>query len=115
MATVSPQERLVFCRFTQLSVLRLLTTPAIMTTEIMTMRQAWQAVDDLLLDPRIDLVDEPFGIESIFRRHSTRDEVAPKRWQDDYLIAFSEAANLTLITFDRALATRARSSILLTP
>jgi len=38
------EERVCFCRFTQLSLLRLLTTQAIMgTDEVMTQAQAWQA------------------------------------------------------------------------
>jgi len=81
----------------------------------LTQSEAWQAYEDLLVDPRIDFIGEPPSAQSVFYRISNRNEVSPKRWQDDYLLAFAEAANLTFITFDRALAARAPSSILLTP
>ncbi len=55
------------------------------------------------------------NLDTTFRRLSTRDEVSPKRWTDDYLAAFAEAGSLTLVTFDRALAVRSPTSLLLMP
>ncbi|MGD0630084.1 MAG: hypothetical protein ABR987_12055 [Terracidiphilus sp.] len=47
-------------------------------------------------------------------RNRTSDEVvAPKMWMDAYLSALAEAAGLTLVTFDRALASRANDVVLL--
>jgi len=39
--------------------------------------------------------------------------VAPKQWADAYLAAFAEAANLTLVTFGRVLAGKAKGAVLL--
>ena len=115
MASVPQEERLVFCRVSQLAVLRLLTTREVMGEDVMTQREALRAYDDLLIDPRIDFIGEPEGVSTILSRISSRDEVSPKRWADDYLVAFAEAGNLTIATFDRAIAGRVSSSILLTP
>ena len=86
-----------------------------MKWDVMTQRQAWRAYEDLRLDPRVDMLAEPSNLELILHRLSDRDEVSPKRWNDDYLIAFAEAAGLTLVTFDRVMAGRANKAVLLTP
>jgi len=80
-----------------------------------TQREAWSVVDRLLADPKILFLEEPGRLDETLRRISNRDEVSPQRWTDDYLAAFAEASNLKLVTFDRALAGRVPSSILLTP
>jgi predicted nucleic acid-binding protein len=38
---------------------------------------------------------------------------SPKEWMDAYLAAFAEAGKLTLVTFDRALAGKAKGAVLL--
>jgi uncharacterized protein len=43
--TLSDDSGLIFCRFTQLGLLRLLTTGAIMGDEVMTQPEAWAAYD----------------------------------------------------------------------
>jgi uncharacterized protein len=57
--TLTPDVSLVFCRLTQLGLLRLLTTAAVMGDEVMTQPQAWGAYDRWHRDPRVELVDEP--------------------------------------------------------
>jgi hypothetical protein len=52
-------------------------------------------------------------LAAAFELLSDRGEVSPKRWQDDYLAAFAQAAGLTLVTFDQTLARRVFPSILL--
>jgi hypothetical protein len=44
-ATLNPHASLIFCRFTQLGLLRLLTTEAVMGDEAMTQPEAWEAYD----------------------------------------------------------------------
>jgi hypothetical protein len=68
IAPVPQEERLVFFRVTQLSVLRLLTTRDVMGEDVMTQREALRAYEDLLIDPRIDLIGEPEGVLAIFSR-----------------------------------------------
>ncbi len=104
---------LCFCRFTQLGLLRLLTNSSAMRDEVLTQAAAWTIYDSFLEVSGARLVDEPVGIETIFRRMSDRDEVSTKLWADTYLAAFAETAGLTLVTFDRALAGKLKSAILL--
>jgi len=112
---VLPKEPVYFCRITQLGMLRVLSGVWAKGVEPLTQVEAWEQYDLFMGDPRITIIDEPPGLERLFRRISSRNEITPKLWTDDYLMAFAEEANLRLITFDQALAARAPSSILLTP
>ena len=102
-----------FCRFTQLGLLRLLTNSAAMQADVLTQAEAWMAFDALARLSATRMLEEPRGIESIFRKRSDREEVSTKQWADAYLAAFAEAASLTLVTFDKALATQGNGAILL--
>lgn len=86
-----------------------------MQTSVCTQTEAWQVYERLLVQVNATLLSEPVGFDAMFRRISTHAEISPKRWADDYLLAFAEAANLTLVTFDRALAARTPNSVLLEP
>ena len=112
-AEFPPDVTLAFCRFTQLGLLRLLTTAAVMGDEVMTQPQAWAAYDRWLQDPRVTLVDEPPEIEPRFRSLTRRRQPATKDWADSFLAAFATAGQLTLVTFDRGLRAKAKSAILL--
>jgi|SRR6185312_974611 len=102
-----------FCRSTQLSFLRLLTQPAALRQNALTQNEAWKAYEQFRNDNRVTFRDEPADLDTVFRRFSARDEISPKRWGDDYLLAFAESGNLTLVTFDRTLAKRTPDAILL--
>jgi toxin-antitoxin system PIN domain toxin len=102
-----------FCRFTQLGLLRLLTNSAAMQADVLTRAQAWRAFDAWSHLPTVKMLEEPRGLEAIFRRRTEREEVSTKQWADAYLAAFAEAASLTLVTFDRALAAQGIGAILL--
>jgi uncharacterized protein len=52
-------EKLVFCRLTQLGFLRLLTNRHVMQEEVMSPDEAWQAYRALRLDRRIGYLAEP--------------------------------------------------------
>jgi len=108
-----PRTVLFFCRFTQLGLLRLLTTQIVMGQGTLTQGQAWEAYGHLIQSAGAGFIDEPAGVESIFRSLSSSKRASPKEWADAYLSAFAEAANLTLVTFDRALAGKTPDSILL--
>ena len=112
-ATLSPDATLAFCRFTQLGLLRLLTTAAVMRDEVMTQPKAWGTYDRWLEDPRVEFVNEPPEIEVRFRALTRFRQPATKDWADSYLAAFATAGQLTLVTFDRGLRSKAESSILL--
>ncbi len=102
-----------YCRFTQLGLLRLLTNRSAMGEDVLTQAEAWGAYDALLANPGNQMMEEPRGIDSLFRQHTHRNESSTKQWADGYLAAFAEAAGLTLVTFDRALAGKVKGAVLL--
>lgn len=112
-ATLPADATFVFCRFTQLGLLRLLTAKAVMADEVMTQPQAWAAYDRWLKDPRVEFVEEPAEIETRFRALTRLRQPATKDWADSYLAAFASAGQLTLVTFDRDLRLKAKAAILL--
>jgi hypothetical protein len=103
---------LFFCRFTQIGLLRLLTTSAVMGRDVLNQREAWQAYDKFL-DGGIHFLEEPPTLEDHFRRLTRHASSSPKEWADAYLTAFAVGSGLRLTTFDKALAAKARDSILL--
>ena len=112
-ATLKPDMSLVFCRLTQLGLLRLLTTEAVMGDEVMTQPEAWAAYDQWHQDPRVDVVDEPAEIEARFRALTRVRQPAAKDWADSYLAAFATVGRLTLVTFDQGLRAKAKSLVVL--
>jgi toxin-antitoxin system PIN domain toxin len=102
-----------FCRFTQLGLLRLLTNQNAMGDEALTQREAWSTFDAFLNNAGNRMIEEPRGIDPVFRRHTDRDEASTKQWADGYLAAFAQVGGLTLVTFDRALAGRVKGAVLL--
>ena len=97
----SSEEKFFFCRITQITVLRLLTTPTVMGSDVKTMSEAWALWDKVCADDRIALLAEPEAIEPEFRRFSALRSSSPKLWADAYLAAFAAVAGLKLVTFDR--------------
>ena len=111
--TLEADLSLVFCRLTQLGLLRLLTTEKVMGDEVMTQPQAWTAYDQWQQDPRVEFVNEPQEIEARFRALTRLRQPATKDWADSYLAAFATVGQLTLVTFDRGLRAKAKSVIVL--
>jgi|SRR5580704_4355679 toxin-antitoxin system PIN domain toxin len=105
-------EELVFCRFTQLGLLRLLTTAAVMGTEVLTQQQAWHIYDGFLKNGGAQFLHEPRSLEDSFRRLSRHSSASPKDWADSYLAAFALETGAKLITFDKALAAKAKGSVI---
>ena len=112
-STLKSDASLAFCRLTQLGLLRLLTTEAVMGDEVMTQPQAWAAYDRWLQDPRLEFVDEPAETEARFRALTRLRQPATKDWADSYLAAFANAGQLTLVTFDRGLRAKAKTIVVL--
>jgi len=104
---------IAFTRFTQISVLRLLTTSAAMDGKPLSLSEAWRAYDQLYVDERVGLAPEPPEIEERFRLHARGQTSSPKLWADAWLLAFAESVGGTLVTFDRALAARSTCCLLL--
>ncbi len=104
---------IAFTRFTQLSVLRLLTAASAMNGRPLSMDRAWRAHDRLFEDDRVVLLHEPEAAEKQFREQARGRLASPKLWSDAWLLAFARAAGGTLVTFDRALAARGALCLLL--
>jgi predicted nucleic acid-binding protein len=70
---------------------------------------ALQLYDRWAEDPRVELVAEPRGAETLFRRAIAPFalQTATKTVADCYLIGFAEAAGAHVVTFDRGLAATA--------
>jgi toxin-antitoxin system PIN domain toxin len=108
--------RVCFCRFTQISLLRLLTTSAVMgTDEVMTQVQAWSAYDRWKQDGRVLFLEEPLNVEATFRGLTRQLHPNPKNWADAYLAAFAGVSGMQLVTFDRALQGKVESLFILRP
>jgi toxin-antitoxin system PIN domain toxin len=100
------EEQFLFCRFTQLTTLRLLTARTVMGEDVCTMSQAWDLWDAIESDPRIAFLPEPNGLDAEFRAQSRSSAQSPKVWADAYLLAFAIVAGVKLVTFDRAIRSR---------
>jgi hypothetical protein len=111
---LAPTARLFFCRLTQLGLLRLLSAAAVMGPDhVKSQQEAWKAYDRWLEDERVDLLDEPSGLEAHFRALTRSPHASPKDWADSYLAAFAQASRLTVVTFDRAFQNKAKYLLLL--
>jgi toxin-antitoxin system PIN domain toxin len=100
---LAPTARLFFCRLTQLGLLRLLTAAAVLGPDrVKSQQEAWKAYDRWLEDERVEMLDEPEGIEAHFRALTRSARASPKDWADSYLAAFAQASRLTVVTFDQA-------------
>jgi predicted nucleic acid-binding protein len=78
----------------------------------LSMKKAWTAYDRLYADQRVAFVPEPADVEAAFRKGASSDHASPKLWADAYLLAFARSTSGHLVTFDRALAERARGTLL---
>ncbi len=92
------------CRLTKLGVLRLLCTPQIMGTDVLTPKAAIEAFGALEDDDRIVFAAEPEGIDDVLKRFTARCATTPNLWSDAYLAAFAKQAGLKLVSFDRGFA-----------
>ena len=89
-----------------MSLLRLLTIPAIMGSEVISRSQAWNVVDQFRADARVQWLEEPLHLEPVWRTLSSREDNSHKLWTDDYLAAFAQTGNLVFATLDRGFARR---------
>jgi toxin-antitoxin system PIN domain toxin len=111
--SLDPSTVLVFCRHTQLGLFRLLSTESVMKLDAMNQLQCWEVFDRWIGSGQAYLAQEPPGLETGLRARTAAESASPKTWADAYLSAFAEAAHLTLVTFDRALAGKLKGAVLL--
>ncbi|MGB9030771.1 MAG: TA system VapC family ribonuclease toxin [Acidobacteriaceae bacterium] len=97
--------QVVFSRYTQLGLLRLLTNASVTGNQGLTLGQAWAVYDGWMQDPRVEFYPEPRTIDLEFRQAMEPFAGKPaSKWVGDcWLLAFAAAAGAELVTFDRAL------------
>ena len=102
--------RLIFSRYTQIGLLRLLTNSAVMIQQTLSLEKAWRIYDHWLSDPRVEFFPEPIGMDEAFRRATAPfDTQTASKWVGDcYLAAHAKQTGAILVTFDRALLNFAR-------
>ncbi len=89
------------CRLVQLGVVRLLATPAVMGKYAMSCAAAWDVVEQLAEDERVDFAPEPQGLESQLRDFLRNAAPAGKLVTDAYLAAFAVTSSWPVVTLDR--------------
>src|SRR5258707_10774386 len=94
-------EQAVFCRVTQMALLRLLTNSRVMGIDAIKPLEAWSAYQMLMRDPRVHFSMEPPGLERAWLELTRRRQVAQSGWTDTYLQAFAEVKELSVVTFDK--------------
>lgn len=102
---LSARKPAAFCRATQQSFLRLLTTAAVFApydVPALSNRSAWSVYESLLAERRVTWIDEPAGIESYWQRFAESSKASPKLWMDAYLAAFAIAGEHRFVTTDKA-------------
>lgn len=98
------EDRILFCRSTQQSFLRLRATEALSVaygSKPDTNLKAWQTYASLLKDERIQLVEEPIELERKWKELASIGTSSPKLWMDAYLAAFAIAGGYRLVTTDK--------------
>ncbi len=105
LALVPHEARLIFSRYTQIGLLRLLTNQSVMGEQTLTLRRAWGVYDRWLSDPRVDIYPEPRGLDAGFREATApfAGKAASKSVGDCYLLAYAKHSDAVLVTFDKAL------------
>jgi toxin-antitoxin system PIN domain toxin len=99
----------LWCRVTQQGFLRLASNPSVFGAEALTLQDAWSCYDALSGDERTGFAAEAAGLERLWREYTSSRTYSPKVWNDAYLVAFASSARLTMVTFDRAIASYPQS------
>jgi toxin-antitoxin system PIN domain toxin len=102
--------RLIFSSYTHIGFLRLLTNVSVMGDRVHTLRSAWALYDRWVEDPLVEIFPDPRTMETAFRRVTEpfADQAASKAVGDCWLLAFAQATDSHLVTFDKALYNLAR-------
>jgi len=97
---LSKNDTLYFCRTTQQGFLRVATNASAFPKDAVTLSGAWNLYDSVLVDPRVQYMIEPMGVEPQWRIFAQGSTYSPKLWNDAYLAAFAKVADFEFVTFD---------------
>ncbi len=90
------------CLPVRMALLRLLTNVRVMGSGTLRPEQAWDAVDQLINDPRISLIDQiPQAHDKHWHANIAGREPSPDIWTDAWLAALAQATDSEMTTFDR--------------
>jgi toxin-antitoxin system PIN domain toxin len=105
MGRLASDTKLIFARYTQIGLLRLLATESVMGDAVLTLGNAWNVYEKWLTDPNVEFYPEPRDVDIAFRRATApfASQKASKAVGDCWLLAFAMEIDATLVTFDRAL------------
>ena len=113
-----PPETVLFCRSTQQSFLRLLTTSAVFAPygiPPLSNKAAWSAYEGFRADKRIAWAEEPRGLEPHWKKLAAGAKPSPKLWMDAYLAAFALAGGYQIVTTDKAFKQFKRLDLIVLP
>ncbi len=96
-----PNKVVMFCRITQLGLLRLLTNQTVMGPQRRTTQQAYADYSQLLAQKIVAYTDEPDGLEQQLQSYCDLKRMSRNFWTDAYLAAFASTANMSFVTFDQ--------------
>lgn len=102
--SASRHDPAIFCRATQQSFLRLVTTPAIQKSyraELITNEIAWDRWEILAAMPQVLFLGEPPDLPRQWATYAQLKTASPKVWMDAYLAAFANAYGVPLLTLDK--------------
>lgn len=86
----------------RMALLRLLSNTRVMGTSVLRPAQAWNAVQSLIDDPRIDLLGTvPAAHGKHWLDNVARREPSPDLWTDAWLAALAQAHDCEMVTFNR--------------
>lgn len=92
--TAQQPGAVLFCRSTQQSFLRLLTTHAVLAPyhiPPVTNQAAWSVYERLRANKRIGWAEEPSGLDAVWKQFAGGSKASPKIWMDAFLAAFAVA------------------------
>ena len=101
----SAARAVAFCRATQTSVLRLMTTKAVMNGYggwPLTNDEAWSVYEAFIGDSRTVYLHEPAGLDDHWKRLGARATNSPNLWMDAYLASFAITCGCAFVTLDTA-------------
>jgi toxin-antitoxin system PIN domain toxin len=85
-----------------MALLRLLSNSRIMGSSVLSPAPAWSAVQSLIDDPRIEVLDQvPATHGKLWYGNVARREPSPDLWTDAWLAALAQAHDIEMVTFDR--------------
>lgn len=103
MAT-NAQHPIAFCRATQQSFIRLITTPTIQKfygSQFISNDNAWQQWELVMSMPQVIWLNEPPNLELLWQKYARLPSASPKLWMDSYLAAFAKGHGITIVTLDK--------------